>query len=79
MTHVKVLEVGQSSQGTSEPITPVLYIAPNKIIRVARLEEINYLDDNLFVSCRRKSYHTECLVKSCSYVGVLGYTIVIII
>ena len=27
MTHVKALQPGQSSQGTSEPITPALYVS----------------------------------------------------
>ena len=32
MTHVKALEAGQSSQGTSEPITPVLFIRKIAVI-----------------------------------------------
>ena len=33
MTHVIALEAGQSSQGTSEPITPAIVLdAPNKLV-----------------------------------------------
>ena len=31
MTHVKALQAGHSSQGTSEPITPVLYASGHAV------------------------------------------------
>ena len=34
MTHVKALQAGHSSQGTSEPITPVLFFGFSDFIRV---------------------------------------------
>ena len=42
MTHVKALQAGHSSQGTSEPITPVLFMRKIVVIMNNNQVSINF-------------------------------------
>ena len=70
MTHVKALQAGHSSQGTSEPITPgldancILYAPQNaRAIFVRSYDENNHIVDRMFslqVAKSVKTLHKVC-------------------
>ena len=63
MTHAKALQAGHSSQGTSEPITPVCMLC-----NVMLILEIYYLSISIYLSIYLSIYH--CLFNTACQVVI---------